>query len=87
MGIMMMNNNDDLNTTMNSGAAFSEGSLDAAMTGTSHPADPNFNISLMTPLGSVAFMGLGAPEMMSTCSLTPRTPRCSLVRTPTATSP
>ena len=64
MGIMMMNNNDDLNTTMNSSAAFSEGSLEAAMTGTSHPADPNFNISLMTPLGSVAFMGLGAPEMM-----------------------
>ena len=64
MGIKMMNNNETLNTTMDSGAAFSEGSLDAAMTGTVHPADPNFNISLMTPLGSVAFMGLGAPEMM-----------------------
>ena len=64
MGIMMMNNDDDLNTTMNSSTAFSESSLDNAMTNTSHPADPNFNISLMTPLGSVAFMGLGAPEMM-----------------------
>jgi len=63
-GIKMMNNDETLNTTMDSGAAFSEGSLDAAMTGTVHPADPNFNISLMTPLGSVAFMGLGAPEMM-----------------------
>ena len=64
MGIKMMNNDETLNATMDSGAAFSEGSLDAAMTGTVHPADPNFNISLMTPLGSVAFMGLGAPEMM-----------------------
>ena len=64
MGIKMMNNDATLTSVMDSGAAFSEGSLDAAMTGTSHPADPNFNISLMTPLGSVAFMGLGAPEMM-----------------------
>ena len=64
MGIKMMNNDDTLNTTMDSGDAFSEGSLDAAMTGTSHPADPNFNISLMTTLGSVAFMGLGAPETL-----------------------
>ena len=63
-GIKMMNNDETLTTTMDSGAVFSEGSLDAAMTGTVHPADPNFNISLMTPLGSVAFMGLGAPEMM-----------------------
>lgn len=64
MGIMMMNADDALNNTMNSTAGFTDGSLDNAMTNTSHPADPNFNISLMTPLGSVAFMGLGAPEMM-----------------------
>ncbi len=64
MGIMMMNADEALNNTMNSLAGFTEGSLDNAMTNTSHPADPNFNISLMTPLGSVAFMGLGAPEMM-----------------------
>ena len=58
--IMMMNADDALNNTMNSLAGFTDGSLDNAMTNTSHPADPNFNISLMTPLGSVAFMGLGA---------------------------
>ena len=63
-GIMAVNNDSALNNAFNSLAGFTEGSLDAAMTGTSHPADPNFNISLMTPLGSVAFMGLGAPEMM-----------------------
>ena len=40
MGIKMMNNNETLNTTMNSVPAFSEGSLDNAMTNTSHPADP-----------------------------------------------
>ena len=45
-------------------ADFPEGTLDAAMSNTMHPADPAFNISLENPLGVVAFMGLGAPEVM-----------------------
>ena len=45
-------------------ADFPDGTLDMAMTGTMHPADPAFNISLENPLGVVAFMGLGTPETM-----------------------
>jgi len=45
-------------------ADFPDGTLDMAMSGTMHPADPAFNISLENPLGVVAFMGLGAPETM-----------------------
>ena len=46
-------------------ADFPDGTLDMAMSGTMHPADPAFNISLENPLGVVAFMGLGAPETMA----------------------
>ena len=42
-------------------ADFSQG-IEAALSGTMHPFDPNFNISLLQPLGSVAFLGLGDPE-------------------------
>ena len=45
-------------------ADFPDGTLDDAMSNTMHPADPEFNISLENPLGVVAFMGLGAPEVM-----------------------
>ena len=51
------------NTTLPT-ADFPDGTLDAAMSNTMHPADPAFNISLENPLGVVAFMGLGAPEVM-----------------------
>ncbi len=61
MGIMMMNNNETLNTTMGN---WTTGDLDAAMMNTFHPFDANFNISLMDPLGSVAFIGMGEPEML-----------------------
>jgi hypothetical protein len=64
MGIMALNNDAALNNTMTVLSGFPDGALDHAMTNTSHPTDPNFNISLGSPLGSVAFMGLGAPEMM-----------------------
>ena len=42
-------------------ADFSQG-IEAALSATEHPLDPNFNISLLQPLGSVAFLGLGDPE-------------------------
>ena len=61
MGIMMMNNDSTLNTTDGDWTA---GVLDAAMDNTTHPFDPNFNISLKTDLGPVAFLGMGTPEMM-----------------------
>ncbi len=49
-----------LNTT----GDWESGDLDAAMMNTFHPFDANFNISLMEPLGPVAFMGMGEPEML-----------------------
>ena len=61
MGIMAVNNDSTLNTT---DGDWSAGVLDAAMDNTFHPFDPNFNISLKTDLGPVAFMGMGDPEMM-----------------------
>ena len=61
MGIMAMNNDSMLN---NATGDWSAGVLDAAMDNTFHPFDPNFNISLKTDLGPVAFMGMGQPEMM-----------------------
>ena len=61
MGIMAVNNDSTLNTT---DGDWSAGVLDAAMDNTFHPFDPNFNISLKTDLGPVAFMGMGQPEMM-----------------------
>ena len=61
MGIMMMNNDETLNTTMGN---WTSGDLDAAMMNTFHPFDANFNISLMESLGPVAFMGMGEPEML-----------------------
>ncbi|RJU83055.1 MAG: hypothetical protein DWB99_03130 [Candidatus Poseidoniales archaeon] len=42
-------------------ADFSQG-IETALSGTMHPFDANFNISLLQPLGSVAFLGLGDPE-------------------------
>ena len=45
-------------------ADFPEGTLDQAMTGTMHPMDMNFNISLENALGVVAFVGMGEPEIM-----------------------
>ena len=45
-------------------AEFPEGTLDAAMTNTMHPFDAAFNISLKTPLGPVAFVGMGEPETL-----------------------
>ena len=45
-------------------AEFPEGTLDQAMTGTMHPMDMNFNISLENALGVVAFVGMGEPEVM-----------------------
>ena len=48
------------------------GAMEQAMTGTMHPVDTAFNISLLEPLGSVAFMGLGAPEtLLSTVTADP----------------
>ena len=48
------------------------GAMEQAMTGTMHPVDTAFNISLLDPLGSVAFMGLGAPEtLLSTVTADP----------------
>jgi hypothetical protein len=38
--------------------------IDAALDSTFHPMDPEFNISLQTPLGPVAFVGMGEPEML-----------------------
>ncbi|NCG00948.1 MAG: hypothetical protein GWP25_04040 [Euryarchaeota archaeon] len=61
MGIEVANNDSTLNATTGD---WQSGDLDAAMMNTFHPFDPNFNISLMEPLGSVAFMGMGAPEFL-----------------------
>ena len=61
MGIMAANNDSTLNATLGD---WQSGDLDAAMTNTFHPFDANFNISLMEPLGSVAFIGMGEPEML-----------------------
>lgn len=60
-GIMAVNNDSTLNTT---DGDWSAGVLDAAMDNTMHPFDPAFNISLKTPLGPVAFVGMGEPETM-----------------------
>ena len=59
MGIMAANNDSTLNATEGD---WQSGVLDAAMMNTSHPFDANFNISLMDPLGPVAFIGMGEPE-------------------------
>ena len=61
VGIMMMNNDSTLDATIGD---WQSGDLDAAMMNTFHPFDANFNISLMEPLGPVAFMGMGEPEML-----------------------
>ena len=60
-GIHMMNNDETLNNTAGNWVS---GDLDAAMMNTSHPYDADFNISLMGALGPVAFIGMGAPEML-----------------------
>ncbi|MDE0857055.1 MAG: hypothetical protein OSA38_00605 [Candidatus Poseidoniaceae archaeon] len=60
-GIHMMNNDETLNNTAGNWVS---GDLDAAMMNTSHPYDADFNISLMGTLGPVAFIGMGAPEML-----------------------
>ena len=61
VGIMAMNNDENLS---NATGDWSDGVLDAAMDNTMHPFDPAFNISLKTPLGPVAFVGMGEPETM-----------------------
>ena len=61
VGIMAMNNDENLS---NATGDWSAGVLDAAMDSTMHPFDAAFNISLKTPLGPVAFVGMGEPEML-----------------------
>jgi len=59
IGILAANNDSNLNTATGDWA---EDDLEQAMHNTSSPFDAEFNISLMTPLGPIAFLGLGAPE-------------------------
>ncbi|MGB0699933.1 MAG: hypothetical protein ACPGO6_02850 [Candidatus Poseidoniaceae archaeon] len=61
VGIMMANNDDTLNATTGD---WQSGDLDKAMMNVTHPFDQNFNISLMQPLGVVAFVGMGEPETL-----------------------
>ena len=61
MGVLAANDDE---TLTNSAGNWASGDLDDAMDNTTHPFDPDFNISLMTPLGSVVFMGMGAPETL-----------------------
>ena len=56
MGVMAMNNDSTLNSTL---GAWASGDLDNAMDNTSSPFDSEFNMSLMNPSGLVAFMGMG----------------------------
>ena len=60
-GIKAANNDDNLS---NASGDWSAGVLDAAMNSTMHPFDAAFNISLKTPLGPVAFVGMGEPELL-----------------------
>ena len=60
-GIKAANNDDNLS---NASGDWSAGVLDAAMDSTMHPFDAAFNISLKTPLGPVAFVGMGEPEIL-----------------------
>ena len=60
MGIMNANSEDGNDLP----AADFTGAMETAMTGTMHPVDTAFNISLLEPLGSVAFVGMGAPETL-----------------------
>lgn len=48
----------------NTDGNWSSGDLDNAMDNTSSPVDSEFNMSLMDPIGVVAFIGMGAPEVM-----------------------
>jgi len=43
-------------------AADFSGGINDALYDTMHPLDPDFNISLLEPLGVVAFVGMGEPE-------------------------
>ena len=43
-------------------AADFSGGINDALYNTMHPLDPDFNISLLQPLGVVAFVGMGEPE-------------------------
>ena len=38
------------------------GGINDALYNTMHPVDEDFNISLLEPLGVVAFVGMGQPE-------------------------
>ena len=60
MGIMAANSAEGNDLP----AADFTGAMEAAMTGTMHPIDTAFNISLLEPLGPVAFVGMGAPETL-----------------------
>ena len=51
----------DLSTTDGN---WTSGDLDNAMDNTSSPVDSEFNMSLNDPIGVVAFMGMGEPEIM-----------------------
>ena len=63
MGIMAANAQAGHNLS-NTNGNWSSGDLDNAMENTSSPADSEFNMSLMDPIGVVAFMGMGEPEVM-----------------------
>ena len=63
MGIMAANEQAGHNLS-NTNGNWSSGDLDNAMENTSSPADSEFNMSLMDPIGVVAFMGMGEPEVM-----------------------
>ena len=58
-GIMMLNAAENITLPV---ADFGAG-IDKALYETFHPVDEAFNISLLEPLGVVAFMGLGQPEL------------------------
>ena len=63
MGIMAANAQAGHNLS-NTNGNWSSGDLDNATENTSSPADSEFNMSLMDPIGVVAFMGMGEPEVM-----------------------
>ena len=58
-GVMMLNAAENITLPV---ADFGAG-IDKALYDTFHPVDEAFNISLLEPLGVVAFMGLGQPEL------------------------
>ena len=56
-------------------AADFSAAINDALYDTMHPLDPDFNISLLQPLGVVAFVGMGEPEYtVSSIAADPPTP-------------